>query len=80
MSKNDETLKEYTVTRLAEDSNLDDSDFAFIFDIDGDIRCIQLPYHLSDNDELPLQIDSVLKLITEFRLNQLKNIKGRTYH
>lgn len=53
MSKNDETLKEYTVTRLAEDSNLDDSDFAFIFDIDGDIRCIQLPYHLSDNEELP---------------------------
>jgi hypothetical protein len=80
MSKNDETLKEYTVTRLAEDSNLDDSDFAFIFDIDGDIRCIQLTYHLSDNEELPLQIDSVLKLITEFRLNQLKSIKGRTYH
>jgi len=80
MSKNKNTLKEYKITRLAEESDLDSTDYAFIFDIDGDIRCIQLPYHLEDNEELPHQIDAVLKLVTDYRQNQLSNIKGRTYH
>ncbi len=80
MSEKNDDFKEYKITRSAEDSNLDDTDYAFIFDIDGDIRCIQLPFHLDDNDEMPNQIHSVLKLVTDFRINQLKNIKGRIYH
>jgi hypothetical protein len=80
MSKNKNMLKEYKITRLAEESDLDSTDYAFIFDIDGDIRCIQLPYHLEDSEELPNQIDAVLKLVTDFRQNQFGIIKGRTYH
>ncbi len=80
MSEKNDDFKEYKITRSADDSKLDDTDYAFIFDIDGDIRCIQLPFHLSDDDELPNQIHAMLKLVTEFRQNQFKNIKGRTYH
>ena len=80
MSKNNSDLKEFKITRSTDDSKLDDTDYAFIFDIDGDIRCIQLPYHLGDNDSLPNQIDAVLKLVTDLRQNQFNNIKGRTCH
>jgi|TARA_R110001606_G_scaffold135304_3_gene272300 hypothetical protein len=70
-------LRAYSVSRSAEASRLSDDDFAFVFDSDGDIRCIQMPAHLDDNDEIPQSVDRFIKLIDELKLVEKL---ARNYH
>lgn len=68
---------DYRVTRNAEDTELRDDDFAFVFNSKGDIRAIQLNADLKDNDELPYAVDKVIQLIAELEL--ITKLE-RTYH
>lgn len=68
---------DYRVTRNAEDTELQDDDFAFVFNSKGDIRAIQLNADLEDNDELPYAVDKVIQLIAELEL--ITKLE-RTYH
>jgi hypothetical protein len=68
---------DYRVTRNAEDTELRDDDFAFVFNSKGDIRAIQLNADLKDNDELPYAVDKVIQLISELEL--ITKLE-RTYH
>lgn len=69
--------KQYSITRNTEETNLKSEEFAFVFDIDGDIRCVQLPYHLDDNDELPYAVDKMIQLVSDL---ELITKLGRRYH
>ena len=69
--------KQYAVTRNADETSLKSEEFAFVFDLDGDIRCVQLPYHLDDNDELPYAVDKMIQLVADL---ELVTKLGRRYH
>lgn len=69
--------KQYSITRSTEETNLKSEEFAFVFDIDGDIRCVQLPYHLDDSDELPYAVDKMIQLVSDL---ELVTKLGRRYH
>ncbi|MDA9373984.1 hypothetical protein N9R43_01245 [bacterium] len=68
---------DYRVTRNAADTELQDDDFAFVFNSNGDIRAIQLNADLEDNDELPYAVDKIIQLISELEL--ITKLE-RTYH
>lgn len=68
---------DYRVTRNAADTELQDDDFAFVFNSKGDIRAIQLNADLEDNDELPYAVDKIIQLISELEL--ITKLE-RTYH
>ena len=68
---------DYRVTRNAEDVNLQDDDFAFVFNAKGDIRAIQLNIDLADTDPLPYAVDKMIQLVTDL---QLITKLERTYH
>lgn len=68
---------DYRVTRNAEDTELKDDDFAFVFNSKGDIRAIQLPFMLDDEDLMPFSIDKIIELIADL---QLITKLERTYH
>jgi len=67
----------YKFTRNAEDSDLKDTDYAFIFDEDGDLRCVQFPSHLDDDDELAPAVAQIIGTITDLEL--VKKL-SRRYH
>lgn len=68
---------DYRVTRNAEDVNLQDNDFAFVFNANGDIRAIHLSADLADTDPLPYSVDKMIQLVTDL---QLITKLERTYH
>jgi len=68
---------DYRVTRSAEDVDLQDDDFAFVFNANGDIRAIHLSVDLADTDPLPYSIDKMIQLVTDL---QLITKLERTYH
>ena len=68
---------DYRVTRNAEDTELKDDDFAFVFNADGEIRAIQLNGDLADTDPLPYSVDKMIQLVTDL---QLITKLERTYH
>ena len=68
---------DYRVTRNAEDVNLQDDDFAFVFNAKGDIRAIHLNIDLADTDPLPYAVDKMIQLVTDL---QLITKLERTYH
>jgi len=67
----------YKFTRSSKDSELKDTDYAFIFDEDGDLRCVQFPSHLDDDDELPQCVAQIIGKITDLEL--VKKL-SRRYH
>ncbi len=68
---------DYRVTRNAEDTELKDDDFAFVFNADGQIRAIQLNGDLKDNDPLPYAVDKMIQLVSDLEL--ITKLE-RTYH
>lgn len=68
---------DYRITRNAEDTELKDDDFAFVFNSKGDIRCVQLNGNLEDDDKLPFAVDKMIELIADL---ELITKLGRTYH
>jgi hypothetical protein len=68
---------DYRITRNAEDVDLQDDDFAFVFNANGDIRAIHLSVDLADTDPLPYSIDKMIQLVTDL---QLITKLERTYH
>ena len=68
---------DYRVTRNAEDVNLQDDDFAFVFNANGDIRAVHLSSDLADTDPLPYAVDKMIQLVTDL---QLITKLERTYH
>ena len=68
---------DYRVTRNAEDTELQDDDFAFVFNADGKIRAIQLNGDLKDNDPLPYAVDKMIQLVSDL---ELITKLDRTYH
>jgi hypothetical protein len=70
-------LQAYSVSRNADATRLADNEYAFVFDDDGDIRCIQMPNHLDDNDEVPRSIDKFIRLVEELKLVEKL---ARNYH
>ncbi len=68
---------DYRVTRNAEDTELKDDDFAFVFNADGEIRAIQLNGDLKDNDPLPYAVDKMIQLVSDLEL--ITKLE-RTYH
>ena len=68
---------DYRVTRNAEDVNLQDDDFAFVFNANGDIRAVHLSADLADTDTLPYAVDKMIQLVTDL---QLITKLERTYH
>ena len=68
---------DYRITRNAEDSDLQDDDFAFIFKENGDIRCVQLSGTALDDDPLPYAVEKMIDLIAELEL--ISKLE-RTYH
>lgn len=68
---------DYRITRNAEDTNLQDDDFAFVFKADGQIRAIQLNGDLKDNDPLPYAVDKMIQLVSDLEL--ITKLE-RTYH
>lgn len=75
MTKSDKP--EYSITRSAEETQLQDDDFAFVFNADGDIRTIQFNGNLADEDYLPYVIERMISYVDE--LDLLHRVK-RTYH
>lgn len=67
----------YRVTRSAEDVDLQDDDFAFVFNAAGDIRAVHLSSDLADTDPLPYAVDKMIQLVTDL---QLITKLERTYH
>jgi hypothetical protein len=57
-----------TITRNAEDSDLTDWDYAFIFDKDGNIRAVQFPFWLEDAEPLPDHVARVLDLVATLKI------------
>jgi hypothetical protein len=68
---------DYRVTRSAEDVDLQDDDFAFVFNANGDIRAVHLSADLSDTDPLPYAVEKMIQLVTDL---QLITKLERTYH
>lgn len=68
---------DYRVTRNAEDVNLQDDDFAFVFNANGDIRAIHLSADLADTDPLPYAVDKMIQLVSDLEL--ITKLE-RTYH
>ena len=68
---------DYRITRNAEDSELQDDDFAFIFKENGDIRCVQLSASAKDDDPLPYAVDKMIEMISDLEL--IAKLE-RTYH
>ena len=68
---------DYRITRNAEDTDLKDDDFAFVFNADGVIRAVQINGHLEDDDELPHDVNKMIEYVAELKL--LSKV-GRTYH
>lgn len=68
---------DYRVTRNAEDVNLQDDDFAFVFNANGDIRAVHLSADLADNDPLPFAVDKMIQLVSDLEL--ITKLE-RTYH
>lgn len=68
---------DYRITRSAEDVDLQDDDFAFVFNAAGDIRAIHLNIDLADTDPLPYAVDKMIQLVTDL---QLITKLERTYH
>jgi hypothetical protein len=68
---------DYRITRNAEDVDLQDDDFAFVFNANGDIRAIHLSADLDDTDPLPYSVDKMIQLVTDL---QLITKLERTYH
>ena len=68
---------DYRVTRNAEDVNLQDDDFVFVFNANGDIRAVHLSSDLADTDPLPYAVDKMIQLVTDL---QLITKLERTYH
>lgn len=68
---------DYRITRTAEDTNLKDDDFAFVFNSDGVIRAVQINGHLDDDDDLPHDVNKMIEYVADLKL---LNKIGRTYH
>ena len=68
---------DYRITRNAEDSDLRDDDFAFIFNSKGDIRCVQLSGAADDDETLPYAVDKLIEVIADLEL--IAKLE-RTYH
>jgi hypothetical protein len=68
---------DYRITRNAEDTDLQDDDFAFVFKADGQIRAIQLNGDLKDDDPLPYAVDKMIQLVSDLEL--ITKLE-RTYH
>ena len=59
---------DYRITRSAEDTELKDDDFAFVFNSKGEIRCVQIAGHLDDDDELPYAVNKFIEVIADLEL------------
>lgn len=68
---------DYRITRSAEETELADTDFAFVFNGNGEIRCVQINGDLDDNDELPYSVSKMIELIGDL---ELVTKLTRTYH
>lgn len=68
---------DYRVTRSAEETALTDDDFAFVLNRNGDIRAVQLPPDMADDEELPYAADRFIGLIADLGLITKLT---RTYH
>jgi hypothetical protein len=68
---------DYRITRSAKETKLQDSDFAFVFNDQGDIRAIQLNINMEDEDVLPYVVERMIAYVNE--LDLLHRIE-RTYH
>jgi len=73
-SKKPNPLNSFKVTRTAEESNLTTDDFAFIFDMNGNIRCVQMPAFLADDDLLPDDISKMLEYVSAMDLMKPKKV------
>ena len=68
---------DYRITRSAEETELADTDFAFVFNDKGEIRCVQINGDLSDDDEMPYAVNKMIELIGDL---ELITKLTRTYH
>ena len=59
---------DYRITRNADDTDLKDDDFAFVFNADGVIRAVQINGHLDDDDELPHDVNKMIEYVAELKL------------
>lgn len=68
---------DYRITRSAEETELEDTDFAFVFNGKGEIRCVQINGDLGDDDELPYAVNKMIEVIGDL---ELITKLTRTYH
>lgn len=68
---------DYRITRTAQDTDLKDDDFAFVFNSQGVIRAVQINGDMDDDDELPHDVNKMIEYVSELKL--LSKV-GRTLH
>lgn len=68
---------DYRITRSTKDTALADDDFAFVLNRNGEIRAVQIPPDLDDDEELPYSADRFIALIADLGLVTKLT---RTYH
>lgn len=68
---------DYRVTRNADDTELQDEDWAFVFNSNGDIRAVQMSELAKDDDPLPYAVEKMIQLVSDLEL--ITKLE-RTYH
>jgi len=68
---------DYRITRNAKDTELQDDDFAFVFNSKGEIRAVQMSALAEDDDELPYAVNKMIELMADL---ELITKLTRTYH
>jgi len=68
---------DYRITRYANDTDLQDDDFAFVFNSRGEIRAVQMSISAEDDDPLPYAVEKMVELMGDLEL--IKKLT-RTYH
>ena len=68
---------DYRITRNAKDTELQDDDFAFVFNSKGEIRAVQMSALAEDDDELPYAVNKMIELMSDL---ELITKLTRTYH
>jgi hypothetical protein len=68
---------DYRITRYAEDTDLQDDDFAFVFNSKGEIRAVQMSASAEDDDPLPYTVEKMIEVIGDL---ELITKLTRTYH
>lgn len=50
----------FSVTRFLEELGIEETDYMFVYDVDGNPKTMHIPWHLDDNDLMPESVTAAL--------------------